>query len=244
MKKWNRSFRQNKKTQSFFTLIELLIVIAIIAILAGMLLPALNQAREKARAVKCISNLKQVMLAGINYSNDFQEWFGLGGDSWLPILSEFTHYLKPGTSTALCQGRNPETYTDRWKIYGNRSLVTLPSAIRRYWVQSYGGNNQNFTVFPVKAIKRPSDFMVYGDSKQAGSDVQASNPYTSSGNYARFFAAHSNRINTAYLDGHVSPTEVQAFIDRFLWEMNEYGNSDCYVFDRYGVLRGRWSAAH
>lgn len=80
--------------RDFFTLVELLVVIAVIAILASLLLPALTRAREVAKAIHCTSNMKQIGTASLLYASDHNSY-------WVPPRMKFT----TGTVTAWTSNR-------------------------------------------------------------------------------------------------------------------------------------------
>ena len=101
-----------------FTLIELLVVIAIIAILAAILFPVFAQTREKARAVTCTSNLKQIGLALAMYRQDYDEtnvneWPWAGQYNWDHTFHEILHPYVKNKQVFSCPSQQAGIYVSR-----------------------------------------------------------------------------------------------------------------------------------
>jgi len=194
-----------------FTLIELLIVVAMIAILIGVLLPSLNKVRQKAQDISCRSNLKQVALACSFYPNDYQDW----------VMPATSHNMSRWCDSLLVRYITKGSSLNKLLIC---PLDPIPHEHGSYGYSRELGSHFTPALYKkLSNIKKPSGVFNAADGETGSSSYTVRNPYSGSaatigpfdshwmmfiidtGGWFSFgFQRHNFSINLSFLDGHAA----------------------------------------
>ena len=187
----------NGRVERGFTLIELLVVVSIIGLLASMLLPALSNAKAKAKEVKCLNNLKQIGIATLSYAHDNRDVLQINSplqpqNTWASLLS--TNVNLQSFQTFLCPSYPPTTFSNWFRIYGVRLDPPTNNTL---------GNFHEFLA--INTVQAPSDYLHVADTTSRGRQGIAAQQF-----YCFRFASenevharHNHKANGLFLDGHV-----------------------------------------
>ncbi|MGN0878098.1 MAG: DUF1559 domain-containing protein [Oligosphaeraceae bacterium] len=213
-------------------------VIAIIAILAAMLLPALSKAREKARSISCVNNLKQIMLYTTMYAENYNGnipmeaiWEGNGSSYhvWRGLYLEKLVTEGDAGKTTCCPNAVKSTTATK------ESLIINYSYPYNY-LSSYVKDKANKTLTRTNGFinfytaEQPSTLLFFADGRISSSNRHVPKLYfdaqASSDSWASaLWCAHGNgRVNSAWLDGHATSATIGELLDTFHTKARYYLN--------------------
>ena len=200
-----REARQDMKKhqgRQFFTLVELLIVIAIIAILAGLLMPALKQARDKALEIGCLNNLKQIGAAQMLYKDDNDDEMALmlyNLNTYLGVKDIYVVAPPITGCPAVTEKRRVHWAFDfgaNGFAFAHKSLWTTPAA--PFYMTKY------------RLYKQPSLTMMFMDKTPCpdGDSGYIFPSYSMIVNYDLRGYRHSKGANVLFMDAHAQNTKI------------------------------------
>lgn len=229
------------KKMGRFTLIEMLVVIAIIAIVSSLLMPALRSSIDSAKGLQCMNNQRQVAVAQIAYGENNAGWIFCGwleaGYYWMTAAYgeklgsyDFGSNYLDDKNAGLCQEQYPYTYSSSWKssigfCYGfNKSFYTYAKRKKAVNVPAAGTNLFFFNLYGVSSPNKPiwfADSVISGDAWQGtyGSDRPQSSQWDmlswSNPVFKRgIHLRHLNNANTAYADGHIESSGIESLVNK------------------------------